>query len=132
MNRLKAVSVLVALGSIAIVTVLTSQATRAADSTRPLLRPVSIDSALSRAAIQPFTQTIICLVNITTTPSVTNISDYQSAAVVAPYSGLALIPQTNVPPTPTPHHHHCHHLDMEWSWLDRITLGRTGSASIIS
>jgi hypothetical protein len=63
-----------------------------------LPQPVGINSASPLAALQPFTQTITCQVNITTTPNVSNNFTPGSAATVATYGGLALIPQTNVPP----------------------------------
>ena len=63
-----------------------------------LAQPVGVNSVSPLAALQPFTQTITCQVNITTTPTVSNIFTPGSAATVATYGGLALIPRTNVPP----------------------------------
>ncbi len=95
MNRLKAVSVLVALGSIAIVTVLTSQATQATGSPASLLQQFDRSSRLLRA-----TSDITCVVGFTTTSTIANNYTPETAVLVATYTGLALIPSpTYVTPT---------------------------------
>jgi hypothetical protein len=66
---------------------------QAAHLAKPLKEPMG-----SVLAIQPFTDTFTCLVDITTTSSVPSSYSFPGA-IVAGYSGLALIPQTNVTPT---------------------------------
>jgi hypothetical protein len=94
MNRLKAVGVLVALGSIAIVTVLTSPAMRATSLPALSTQHVGRSSRLLAAASD-----ITCVVNITTTSSISNNYTPETAAFVASYGGLALVPPTYVSPT---------------------------------
>jgi hypothetical protein len=75
---------------------------RAAHSVRPVLQPVDINSISSLAAINPFTQSVTCNVNITTTSNLPNIYTWSSAATVATYGGLALVPPTNIPTSTLP------------------------------
>ena len=92
-------------GLVALLAIIAStwpQTVRAANSAAPLLEPVSIGSVPSLAALDPFTQTITCQVNVTTTPSIANISTWNSAATVATYGGLALVTQTDVPTSTVP------------------------------
>jgi hypothetical protein len=70
---------------------------RAAHSVGPILQPIDVNSISSLAAIDPFTQTVTCNVNVTTTSNLPNIYTWPSAATVATYGGLALVPPTNIP-----------------------------------
>lgn len=95
MNRLKAVSMLVALGSIAIVTVLTSSATQATSLPAP-----SVQKLVRSSGPLASTFDITCAVNITTISSIPNNYTPETAVYVANYAGLALVPSpTYVSPT---------------------------------
>jgi hypothetical protein len=96
MNRLKVVSVLVALGSIAIVTVLTSPATQATSLPASSVQQVDRYSRPLAPASD-----IICSVGITTTSSVPNNYTAQTAVIAASYTGLALVPSPTYPVSPT-------------------------------
>ena len=96
MSRLKVVGMLVTLGSIAIVTVLTSQVTRA--TTLPM-SPVPKLAPYTGASAPTFD--ITCEVNITTTSSIPYNYTPETAAMVANYSGLALVPSPTYPVSPT-------------------------------
>ncbi len=92
MNRLKAVSVLMALGSIAIVTVLTSQATQATSLPASSAQKKNYQTA----RLSP-SDGISCTVSFTTTSDVPNIYTPYSAAPIANYNNLALVQSPTYP-----------------------------------
>jgi hypothetical protein len=93
---LKAVGVLATLGSIAIVTALTLQATPAISLSTSSAQGIGRYNAPSTPI-----PGIMCVVPFTTTSSIPNNYTAPNAAIVASYTGLALVPSPTYPVSPT-------------------------------
>ena len=89
MNRWKAVSVLVALGSIAIVTVLALPTAAAAPTAQ---------TADARASSLMPTTGFTCTLSVTTTDTQPGNQSFETAFLLTSVDGLALVPFTAVPP----------------------------------
>ncbi len=99
MNRLKAVGVLVVLGSIAIVTVLTLPAARARSSVQTVGSRAG--PAAPNSSVLAQTPPVSCTLAVTQTVGKLGNQSFETAFLLSNVDGLSLVPQTDVPPGTT-------------------------------